>query len=478
MSRTAIQRSLIALLAAVALVAAACGASGDEPATGGEGGGSEESTTTVAEASEASWGDLTNLCGPGEATVAPGEGTSAPGTINIAVASDRGSDIRPGLNKELWDASVAFSEWCNAAGGIQGLQIKLIDADGKLFEVESVMTTICTDAFAMVGGAFTQDDLEFSGKPGSDFHQCNMIDIPGFAVSPLKGLSNGQVQAVPNPPTKKSTAWLIDFKKVEPEDSKKNIVVYGELPSLQVVKTQYDAAVQQVGGIEQLPALPYPVTGLSDWTPLAQKVKDSGATSLYWIGEPSNAANLFKALRDQGWQGTIINETNIYDPLAFSAGNTAAEGIIVRTSFHPFEEADRWPAVQQYLDNLKEFVPDGKVASLGLQSTSAWLLFVTAANTCAEQNDNVIDRTCVITEAEAVTEWTGGGLHSPSDPGRENPAECGMLLVARNGEWERLYPEIGGTDDDQDGFHCPADSVATVTEDLGVEAKINPKYPS
>jgi hypothetical protein len=194
------------------------------------------------------------------------------------------------------------------------------------------MTTICTEAFAMVGGAFTQDDLEFSGKPGSDFHQCNMIDIPGFAVSPVKGLSNGLVQAVPNPPTKKSTAWLIDFKKVEPEDSKKNIVVYGELPSLQVVKTQYDAAVQKVGGIEQLPALPYPVTGLADWTPLAQKVKDSGATSLYWIGEPSNAANLFKALRDQGWQGTIINETNIYDPLAFSAGNTAAEGIIVRSS--------------------------------------------------------------------------------------------------------------------------------------------------
>ncbi len=474
--RTVSGRILLALVASVALVAAACGASGDEPAAGG--GSEEETTTTAAEASTASWGDLDNLCGPGEATVAPGEGTSAPGTINIAVASDRSSDIRPGLNKELWDASVAFSEWCNAAGGIQGLQIELIDSDGKLFEVESAMTTICTEAFAMVGGAFTQDQLEFSGKAGSDFHQCNMIDIPGFAVSPEKGLSNGQVQAVPNPPTKKSTQWLIDFKTVEPEDSKKNVVVYGELPSLEVVKTQYDAAVQQVGGIEQLPALPYPVAGLSDWTPLAQKVKDSGATSMYWIGEPSNAANLFKALRDQGWEGTIINETNIYDDQVFGAGDTAAEGIIVRTAYHPFEEADQWPAVQQYLDNLAEFVPGGKVASLGLQSTSAWLLFVTAANTCAEKNANVIDRTCVITEAEAVEEWTGGGMHAPSDPGRTQPSECGLLVVAKSGAWERLYPQIGGTDDDGDGFHCPADSVATVTEDLGVEAKINPKYPN
>jgi hypothetical protein len=467
---------LIQLVVAVSLLAAACGASGDE--SGGESGGEQAETTTTVADTGASWGDLKNVCGPGEATVAPGEGTSAPGTINVAVGSDRSAEIRPGLNKELWDASVAFAEWCNAAGGIQGLKIELIDADGKLFEVESVMTTICTEAFAMVGGAFTQDDLEFSGKAGSDFHQCNMIDIPGFAVSPVKGLSNGQVQVVPNPPTKKPTQWLTDFKKLEPEDSQKNIVVYGELPSLQVVKTQYDAAVQQVGGIEQLPGLPYPVTGLSDWTPLAQKVKDSGATSLYWIGEPSNAANLFKALRDQGWEGTIINETNIYDDKVFSAGPTAAEGIIVRTAYHPFEEAGQWPAVQQYLDTLAQYVPDGKVASLGLQSTSAWLLFVTAASTCAEKNGGVIDRTCVITEAEAVEDWTGGGLHAPSDPGRSEPSECGLLVVAKGGKWERLYPEVGGTDDDGDGFHCPPDSVATVTEDLGVEAKINPKYPN
>jgi len=217
------RRLLIPLVAAVSLVAASCGASGDE--SGGESGGEQAETTTTVADTGASWGDLKNVCGPGEATVAPGEGTSAPGTINVAVGSDRSSEIRPGLNKELWDASVAFAEWCNAAGGIQGLQIELIDADGKLFEVESVMTTICTEAFAMVGGAFTQDDLEFSGKAGSDFHQCNMIDIPGFAVSPTKGLSNGQVQVIPNPPTKKSTQWLTDFKKLEPEDSKKNIVV-------------------------------------------------------------------------------------------------------------------------------------------------------------------------------------------------------------------------------------------------------------
>ena len=58
------------------------------------------------------------------------------------------------------------------------------------------MTTACTSVFAMLGGGMVQDQLQFSGKEGSDFHECAMIDIPGFANSPEKSDSNGQVQYV------------------------------------------------------------------------------------------------------------------------------------------------------------------------------------------------------------------------------------------------------------------------------------------
>jgi hypothetical protein len=470
------KRLLLILLAATALVASACGASGDEESSESD---SEATTTTAADegASAAAFGSLEAPCGPGEATVQADEAGKGGDKLYIGVANDRGAQVRPGLNKELWDASQSFAAWCNEQGGIDGLQIELIDMDAKLFEVESAMAKACTDAFAMVGGAFTQDNLEFSGKDGSDFHKCQLIDIPAFAVSVEKGLSNGQVQPLPNPPNKKSTQWIIDFQEQFPEESQKNVVVYGELPSLTVVKKQYDAAVQQVGGIEQLDALSYPVTGLTDWTPLAQSVIDSGATSLYWIGEPSNAANLYKALRDQGWDGVILNETNIYDPLAFSAGNQAAEGILVRTAFHPFEESEDWPAIAQYRENMEKYVPDGKQAALGLQSTSAWLLFATAVKACAEKNDNVVDRACVLSEAAAQEDWTGGGLHVPTTPGTTDPPECGMLLIAKNGAFERFVPEIGGDTDDQDGFHCPPDSIATVTEDLGAEGAVDPSRP-
>jgi hypothetical protein len=146
-------------------------------------------------------------------------------------------------------------------------------------------------------------------------------------------------------------------------------------------------------------------------------------------------------------------------------------------AFPPFEEASKWPAVQQYVDNLKKYVPDGKQAALGLQSTSAWLLFATAVKACGAKNKGVVDRTCVLQEAVAQKDWTAGGLHVPTNPGSADPPECGMLLVAKDGKFERFYPEIGGKDDDKAGFHCPSDSIATVTEDLGAKGNVDPSRP-
>ncbi len=468
------KRSLAILACVVALVASACGASGDETGTEEEGGATE---TTLAEGTSTKWGDLESPCGEGDASVAEGEGPSTD-TLQIGVANDRNSEIRPGLNAEFWDASVAFSEWCNAQGGIQGLPIELVDIDGGVTNVEAAMTKACTDVFAMVGGGFAMDDLEFSGKDGSDFHKCGLIDIPGITVSVQKSLSNGQVQPVPNPANAKSAQWIIDFKELYPEESKKTVVVYSkDLPSLEAIKVQFDAVVESEGGIENLEPVTYGLV-VTDWGPYAEKVIESGATSLYWIGEPGNAAAFVKVLREKGWDGVFLNEANLYDNVFTETGGAAANESVVRTAFHPFEEADKWPAVQQFVDNLKEYAPDGKAAFLGLQGTSAWLLFAVAADKCATDNDGVISRECVLSEANAVSEWTAGGMHAPTDPGTTTPPECGMLMIVKDGEFTRLYPEIDGEGDDQNGFHCPEDSIVEIPEDqVPGEGKVDPSRP-
>ena len=465
------KRTLAILVTALALVAAACGASGDEEGTSEE----EGTETTAAEAGsgDGSFGDLESPCGDGDATVAEGEGPSRD-SLPLGVANDRTSDIRPGLNKEFWDTALAFQQWCNDQGGIQGLPIELVDLDGKVLNVDAAMTTACTEVFAMVGGGFAQDQFEFTGNAGSDFHECELIDIPAFAVSIEKSLSNGKVEPIPNPADQVTTQWVRDLQD-EFDDAAPLVIVYGDSPSFDSVRLQFEAAAEKEG-LELGESISYPLIGADDWGPFADRVIDAGAKSIYWIGEPSNAAQLQAKLVEKNWDGFALHQTNAYDDVLLSAGDEAAEGSVIRTGFHPFEEAADWPAIQQYLDLMAE-VPDAKIAALGLQGMSAWLLFSVAANECAEMNDGVIDRTCVLEQAAAVDEWTAGGLHIPTDPGSGTPPECGMLLIVRDGEFERLVPEVGGDKDDQDGFSCPEDSIAEVDVSGIGEGVVDPDRP-
>ena len=230
--------------------------------------------------------------------------------------------------------------------------------------------------------------------------------------------------------------------------------------------------------MELVGSYPFPPTGLTDWTPLAQQIIDSGATTLMFVGEAGQEASLMAKLREQGWKGTPLLETNLYDPLLFSTGNEVAEGSIVRMTIHPIEEADQWPATQKYLDLLKT-VPDARIGPLGVQGMSAWLLFATAANECADKNKGVLDRTCILEQAAATSDWTGGGLHAPADPakfGETKAQSCGMLLVVKDGKFERLYPKIDGKGDDGDGFHCP-DNGVTPVPGTGSAGQVDPSRP-
>lgn len=468
------RRPVMVLAAVLALVAAGCGASGE---SGSE--DPEEPTTTVAEASEAVFGDMDEaVCGEGDLSVDPDQAGGSSDVLRIGVANDRSSDIRPGLNKDMWDSSVAFSEWCNEQGGIGGLPIELVDLDAALFNVEAAMTTACDGVFALVGGGLAQDQLQFSGKAESDFHQCELVDVPGFANSPEKTDSNGQVQPIPNTGGAQPTTWFSDFQELEPEAAESWVVVWGDLPSLEAVKDKYEAGMESIGGTEVLDSISYPPTGASDWVPYVQNMIDSGATSFTWIGESVFFTEFLETARQRGWDGTALLETNMYDP-AVTAAAEASEGTLVRTAFHPLEEADQWPAVADYLDLIDTYVDDGRTGALGMQSMSAWLLFATAANACGEENDGVLDRTCILEQSAAVEDWTGGGLHAPQDPARFDevePGVCAMLVEVQDGAFVRRYPEMGGDGDDGDGFHCPDDAVAEVPggSDAGV---VDPDRP-
>jgi hypothetical protein len=469
-----VKRTLVVALCALSLVAAACGASGTDEAEENDDNGTETTAASNGDGGAVMFGDLELPCGEGDASVAEGEGPSTD-TLLLGVANDRTADIRPGLNKELWDTSVAFADWCNEQGGIQGLEIELVDLDGALLNVEAAMTEACDGVFAMVGGAYAQDQFIFSGTSTSDFHECGLIAIPAFAVSVEFSGANGKVEPIPNPADRVATQWVTDFSEQFPDEAETMVVVRGEAPSFDSVEAQFRAAAE-AAGVELAPTVNYPILGADDWGPYADLVIDSGATAAYWIGEPTNAAQISQQLLQKNWGGIMLHQTNAYDEVLFDSGPAAVEGTVVRTGFHPFEERDEWEALDQYFE-VMERAPDAKIAALGLQSMSSWLLFAVAADECATLNDGVIDRTCVLEQAAAVDEWTAGGLHIPTDPGSGEAPECGMLIVVNDGEFERLTPEIGGDQDDQAGFHCPEDSVVDTDTSGLAEPNVDPDRP-
>ena len=47
---------------------------------------------------------------------------------------------------------------------------------------------------------------------------------------------------------------------------------------------------------------------------------------------------------------------------------------------------------------------------------------------------------CVLDSAAKQQNWTGGGLHVPTDPGANQATKCGMLLKLDGAKWVKVAP--------------------------------------
>jgi ABC-type branched-subunit amino acid transport system substrate-binding protein len=481
------KRCFLVCVALVALVAASCtGKGGSVNASGTTttaAASSSGDTTATSKTGPQKFGTLDSPCGkaPSGTTVSIAKADAGKGTdkLYLGVANERTNQI-PGtanLLKEMWDTSVAFAKWCNDQGGIDGVQVSLVDLDAKVTNVPGAMATACTDTFALVGGGWAQDNLAFSGQTGTDFYKCKMIAFPGFAVSTQFAGASGVVQAVPNPPYDRSVTWLENLVKLYPDKMSKVVGVYANVPSLKINMDQITSAkVKGMNFVGQ--PISYNAVGSNDWNGLAEQIISSGAKAVSLVGQPGGMSALSQALKGQNWDGLLFADSNEYSPdLINDAGPAAVEGNVVRIAYHPFEEADKWPAVKQYVDIMNTDGPaDPTIALLGQQSWSAWLLFATSAKSCIEGSGNgQLSRDCVRQAASQVHDWTGGGLHAATDPGKGTPTKCSMLVTVKDGKWTRLFPKLKSADDTQDGFSCLG--LQKVQGDFGT-ATTDPGYKS
>ncbi len=407
------KRSLVSIVVCLVVVGAACGRSDSPTSTG-------STTTTAAKDSSvksADFGSVTDVCQKGTPKGSPTTGVT-PTQIRVATFADVGFTGRPGLDQEFFDTADVFSKWCNDRGGINGRKIVVDPRDAALTNVKARMTESCADDFAMVAGGavFDQDGVDTRLS-------CLLPDISGYVVSNRARGADLVVEPLPNPLDKLQIGILNYLGRKFPTTTGHVGVLTGDLATTRVVANDNAAAAKSIGWNIVYNDV-YPAAGLADWTPYAQKLKDSGVKGLIWVGEPESLAALMGALNDIGYKLDFIRaDANHYDQnLIKTAGASLADdNLYVSSSFFPFEQAKPNNATGQYLQAFKDYKPNGKNRTyLGLQAWSAWLLFAKSAASCGDN----LTRTCLYDAAKKVNAWNGGGLHAETSPGTNGGSEC------------------------------------------------------
>lgn len=426
----------------------------------------ESTTTTTTIAPVAMFGDLASPCGPADDDGTPtiAEGQNGGESVTLGVANDHGFTGADAPTIEMLDAAQAFAAWCNAQGGIRGLPIEIIDLDAAVTGVPLAMERACAEVFALVGGGWTLDDQMFPR-----FHECGLVSVPAFTTTAAAAMGNGKVQPTPNPVDRVSSTWLrwiADTYRSAVDDV---AIIHANLPATRKLADRLAATMQVTGGFGDPVSIAFDPTGSTSWSDIVRQLANAGTTAVSFIGDPSHLVEFATAMSAVNFTPEVIfGESNLMSPVISTAPDLGSlANLRIHTIHAPLSEAETSPAMSSYLEMMSEHSPNGRVAGLGLNTTSALLLFVTAANACLDLDNNVLERECILAQAKNVTSWTAGGLHAPTDPGDNSPARCTIVVGIDNARWTRVFPLLGSPDDNTNGWFCDDDSIVPIEGDFG-----------
>lgn len=455
------RRTLIGVVA-VAVLAGGCTRGADEVETGGQApvatdgaAGADETQAPDKSATAAgTFGDLKEVCGPGDASGATALGVTD-NAIQVGTIADPGFVGRPGLNQEIFDAAEVFTSWCNDAGGINGRKIVDVERDAKLTEYKQRVTESCQEDFMLVGsgGVFDETGQE-------ERLRCMLPEIPGFQVSPEARASDLSVSPIPAAIDELQVGLFRYLEDEFPGSTDRVGFLTGNIGSLVFVDAQAQDAAKELGWTSVYQAQ-YNSTGEASWTPFAEALSSDKVEGVVYTGEPENLAKLLQAMADIGYEPKwVLAGTNVIDEGFIKVGGAAVKDVYAVASIvPPFLAADN-PATQQYLDLFTEYLPDGKdQALLGYQAFSGWLLFATAVKQCGSD----VTRSCVYDAANDITEWTGGGLNAATNPAKDQGADC-MMVVEATPKGFVIPDDFKPTDG---LFSCSKDNIIKLTGDYG-----------
>ncbi|HEY8526151.1 MAG TPA: ABC transporter substrate-binding protein [Acidimicrobiales bacterium] len=454
----------VLLTFALVLASAACTRSDSETETGGGGDAASETSdgggggSSGGALSDGNFGDLEHVCGEAEEgadTAAEETGLTAD-QIRLGTITDKGSQERPGLTKEMYDTAVAFANWCNEQGGIQGREVVIDDLDAALFNYGQRIAEACQQDFALVGGGGVFDSQGIQERI-----DCGLPNFPGYTVTPQASVADLQVQAIPNPVYEFQAAGYRWIREAD-EEADKFGVLWVNLDGPSTVHQQTIETVEELG-YEVVYDEQYRPLGETGWRGFVQQMRDAGVEVVELIGEPEYMVQFQTAMQTEGWYPdyTLLQPNYIDQSFLEEGASTLSEATFARSPIPPFEMAAEVPALQDFLDLMEQYNPEGRVAFLGVQALSSLLLFATAANECGAD----LSRECVLEEARNMEGWTAGGLHAPQTPGNAEAGECSLLVHFTP---DGFVQDTEMAEPNEGLYNCDPANVMELTGDYGV----------
>jgi ABC-type branched-subunit amino acid transport system substrate-binding protein len=422
---------MIVLVAAATLgvVTVGCGrSSSDKAATGNTSTGAPVvAASSSAAAGKGDFGDLKAICGPGSAKGPVSRGVTAT-QIRIGVLADPGSEAAPGLEQEFFDAGAAFSQWCNAAGGINGRKIVIDKLDAKLFNVGQQMVDACQKDFMLVGGGNALDEPGVKPRLA-----CKLGSIPGYDVSEAATNAGLQVKAAPSDVTQYGYGPLRLLLEAYPQAKAAMGVGSSNLASLIPIGKRVAEALKANGGtvtaVQEKPPL------IDNYRPYMEQLKSLKTLGLYEF-EGQSIAPEIQAMKNISWAPQFIQFTSqFYTPQTVAAAKSLGTypPSYVGLSHLPFELSDDFPVLAEIKSQLKAAVSSPRFTEYTTEAYSAWTLWAQSATACG--SDLTVN--CVLEKAGAHTDWTAGGLTPPvsTSPSNTTANECWLVIKLEATGW-------------------------------------------
>jgi hypothetical protein len=375
-----------------------------------------------------SFGSVPDVCHGGNATGATDQGVTST-AIKAGVLTDVGFTKNP----EFETTATVFTDWCNAAGGIDGRTLVADLHDTVMLNVVNAMTSACGSDFVLAGGSAALDGLAVSTRL-----KCLLPDFDAQVVMPQNNGSGIQIYPIPWSHTYSVYSgyykWLIQTKY--PASANAVGIVSGASVITQVDDALVTQTVKAVGG-NVIYNGSFPPAGVTDWTPYAEAIKSKGVKGITFYGEITQLAALEQALDNIGYKLDWIDaNTNAYGTDFIQvAGKALAEqnNYADLPGVYPIEKAADNPATELVVKLFAKYAPGQPVTLQDLQAWSAWTIFAVSAESCGAD----LTRKCAYDAALKQTNWTGGGLTAPVDLADQNAVpSCFNIEQATPAGWQ------------------------------------------